>query len=272
MVGQPRRSSAPRGQRRLQGGRPRAPRGRARRRLRRSSRCDRALLALQGPGPQAVLAALQPGRRAACASWTCGRVDFDGMPARGVALGLYRRGRLRDLARRRGTRPTSRERLLASRRCCRSGSARAICCGSRPGSASTATTSTRRPRRSRRRWSGRSSRRAAPAARGRAAFRAPSVILGQIAAGAARRRVGLRPEGRAPMREGTELFAEEAGEPVGTDHLGRLRAEPRRAGRHGLRADRAAAPGTRLFGRLRGKMLPVTVARMPLIEPGYKRA
>ena len=33
-----------------------------------------------------------------------------------------------------------------------------------------------------------------------------------------------------------------------------------------------AAPGTRLFGRLRGRMLPVTVAKLPLIEPGYKRA
>ena len=34
----------------------------------------------------------------------------------------------------------------------------------------------------------------------------------------------------------------------------------------------SAAPGTRLFGRVRGKMLPVTVARMPLIEPGYRRS
>jgi aminomethyltransferase len=33
-----------------------------------------------------------------------------------------------------------------------------------------------------------------------------------------------------------------------------------------------AAPGTRLQGRLRGKMLPVTVAKLPLIKPGYKRA
>jgi aminomethyltransferase len=33
-----------------------------------------------------------------------------------------------------------------------------------------------------------------------------------------------------------------------------------------------AAPGTRLFGQLRGKKLPVTVAKMPFITPGYKRA
>ena len=32
-----------------------------------------------------------------------------------------------------------------------------------------------------------------------------------------------------------------------------------------------AAPETRLLGLLRGKKLPVTVSRMPLIEAGYKR-
>src|SRR4030095_7859015 len=35
------------------------------------------------------------------------------------------------------------------------------------------------------------------------------VILEQLAHGAARRRVGLRPEGRAPVRCGAELFAAE---------------------------------------------------------------
>ena len=32
-----------------------------------------------------------------------------------------------------------------------------------------------------------------------------------------------------------------------------------------------AAPGTQLLAKLRGKMLPVTVAKLPFIEPGYKR-
>jgi aminomethyltransferase len=39
-------------------------------------------------------------------------------------------------------------------------------------------------------------------------FPGAEVVLSQIAEGASRRRVGLLPEGRAPMREGTELFAE----------------------------------------------------------------
>ena len=37
-------------------------------------------------------------------------------------------------------------------------------------------------------------------------FRGSDVILGQIADGASRARVGLLPEGRAPMREGTPIF------------------------------------------------------------------
>ena len=54
--------------------------------------------------------------------------------------------------------------------CCRSGSARATACGSRPGFASTATTSTPRRRRSKPRWNGRCRRAAATAARAPAVF------------------------------------------------------------------------------------------------------
>ena len=42
-------------------------------------------------------------------------------------------------------------------------------------------------------------------------FPGEAVILRQIAEGATRRRVGIRAEGRAPMREGTELLASEDG-------------------------------------------------------------
>ena len=42
-------------------------------------------------------------------------------------------------------------------------------------------------------------------------FPGAEVILGQIAAGAPRRRVGLLPDGPAPMRAGTELFGDEEG-------------------------------------------------------------
>ena len=47
-------------------------------------------------------------------------------------------------------------------------------------------------------------------------FPGADVILNQLDAGAARRRVGLRPEGRAPVRGGALLFAaDDGGEPLG---------------------------------------------------------
>ena len=184
----------------------------------------------------------------------------------GVALGLYRRGRLRDLARRARYARISRCGCWRARTCCRSGSGRAIRCGSRRGSASTATTSTPARRRSRRRWSGRSSRRGGRGGARAGGFPGAGAILGQIAAGAARRRVGLRPEGRAPMREGTELFADEAGEAVGAVTSGGFGPSLDAPVAMGYVPIALAAPGTRLFGRLRGRMLPVTVAKMPLIS------
>ena len=98
-------------------------------------------------------------------------------------------------------------------------------------------------------------------------------ILGQIAEGVARRRVGLRPDGRAPMREGTELHADADPDrsPVGRVTSGGFGPSLDAPVAMGYVPAASAAPGTRLFGRVRGRMLPVTVARMPLIEPGYRR-
>lgn len=106
-------------------------------------------------------------------------------------------------------------------------------------------------------------------------FPGAEVILGQIASGAARRRVGLLPEGRAPMREGTELFAAADGEASG-DVIGRVTS-----GGFGPSLDapvamgyvpmELAAPGTRVLGRLRGRMLPATVTKLPFVRPGYRR-
>ena len=88
-----------------------------------------------------------------------------------------------------------------------------------------------------------------------------------------RRRVGLRPEGRAPVREGAPLFADATStEPIGTRHLGRLRPEPQRAGRDGLSADRRTPqPGAIVFAEVRGQRLPVRVAPMPFVPNTYKR-
>ena len=103
-------------------------------------------------------------------------------------------------------------------------------------------------------------------------FPGDSVILDQIAKGAKRRRVGLLPEGRAPMREGTELHAGEDGEVVGRVTSGGFGPSLGAPVAMGYVPIDLAAPDTRLFGSVRGRMLPVTVARLPFIETRYKRA
>ncbi len=89
---------------------------------------------------------------------------------------------------------------------------------------------------------------------------------------AKRRRVGLLPEGRAPMREGTALHALEDGEAVGRVTSGGFSPSLGAPLAMGYVPIDLAAPDTCLFGAVRGRMLPVTVARMPFIETRYKRA
>ncbi|MBB1490278.1 glycine cleavage system aminomethyltransferase GcvT [Paracoccus sp. MC1854] len=88
---------------------------------------------------------------------------------------------------------------------------------------------------------------------------------------AAHIRRGLRPEGRAPMREGTPIYAgPEGGEPVGRITSGGFGPS---AGVPIAMATLAAgiAEGTTVYAELRGKRLPATVAPMPFVQPTYKR-
>jgi aminomethyltransferase len=102
-------------------------------------------------------------------------------------------------------------------------------------------------------------------------FPGARAILRQIAEGASRRRVGLLPEGRAPMRQGTELYATESGGVVGQITSGGFGPSLNAPVAMGYVPVELAAPGTQLLAKLRGKMLPVAVARLPFVEPGYKR-
>ncbi|HID68862.1 MAG TPA: glycine cleavage system aminomethyltransferase GcvT, partial [Roseibacterium sp.] len=97
------------------------------------------------------------------------------------------------------------------------------------------------------------------------------VILAQIANKPPRRRVGLRPEGRAPMRAGVEIFASaDAATPIGTITSGGF--GPTVGGPVALALIDAATPlDAPLFGEVRGKRLPVTQAKLPFTPPGYKR-
>ena len=97
-------------------------------------------------------------------------------------------------------------------------------------------------------------------------------IATELADGASRRRVGLLPEGRAPMREGTQLFeTETAAEPVGHVTSGAFGPSVERPVSMGYVPAALSEPGTGLFGEVRGKRLPVTVADLPFKPSTYKR-
>lgn len=97
-------------------------------------------------------------------------------------------------------------------------------------------------------------------------------VLHEITEGAARKRVGLLPEGRAPMRDGTVLFASaEADTPVGTVTSGGFGPTLGAPVAMGYVDAAHAGIGTALFGEVRGKRLPVSVAKLPFVAAGFKR-
>jgi len=98
-------------------------------------------------------------------------------------------------------------------------------------------------------------------------------ILDEFTHGAPRRRVGLIPEGRAPVRGGAPLFADAGGgDPAGTVTSGAFGPSLGGPMAMGYVRSDLAATGTRLHAEVRGKLLPVTVADMPFVQPNYKRA
>jgi aminomethyltransferase len=103
-------------------------------------------------------------------------------------------------------------------------------------------------------------------------FPGAEVILGQLENGAPRKRVGLRPEGRAPMREGTEIYADaEGGAPIGHVTSGAFGPTIGGPMSMGYVPRDKAAEGTQLFGQVRSKRQPVTVAALPFTPANFKR-
>lgn len=97
-------------------------------------------------------------------------------------------------------------------------------------------------------------------------------ILSEIHNGPARRRVGLRPDGRAPMREGTKLFAADTdAEPVGRVTSGAFGPTLGAPMSMGYLPAELAAPGTTVFGEVRGRRLPAKVTELPFVPARFKR-
>jgi aminomethyltransferase len=103
-------------------------------------------------------------------------------------------------------------------------------------------------------------------------FPGAEIILGQLEHGAARHRVGLRPNGRAPVRGGTPLFAaEDASAQTGTVTSGGFGPSLNAPIAMGYLPSALAVPGTTVFAELRGKRLPAAVMALPFIVQNYKR-
>ncbi len=102
-------------------------------------------------------------------------------------------------------------------------------------------------------------------------FPGDEVILAQLSRGAARRRVGLRPEGR-PVREGARLFdAASGGEPVGHVTSGTYSPSARCPIAMAYVPVAIASVGNLLFADVRGQRVPVRVSGMPFVPPRYHR-
>ena len=103
-------------------------------------------------------------------------------------------------------------------------------------------------------------------------FAGADKILSQLGSGALRRRVGLRPEGRAPVREGTALFADASStEQIGSVTSGGFGPSLNAPVAMGYLPSSHAASGTTVFAEVRGQRLPMQVAPMPFVPNTYKR-
>lgn len=101
-------------------------------------------------------------------------------------------------------------------------------------------------------------------------FPGAAIILDQLAHGVSRRRVGIQPEGRAPVREGAEL-QDEHGQRIGQVTSGSFSPSMNAPVAMAYVAHSHATPGTPVQALVRGKRLPATVVKLPFVPQRYYR-
>lgn len=231
---------------------------------------DRALLALQGPGAEAAIAALVPGvpdmrfMDVAEFGWQgadlwISRSGYTGEDGFEISVPNARAGALaRALLDRPGVAPIglgARDSLRLEAGLCLYG--HDIDTTTNPAEAALG-------------WAVQKVRRAGGARAG--GFPGDAVILPALTDGPRRKRVGLRPEGRAPMREGTALFADaEGGAEIGRVTSGAYGPSIEAPMSMGYLPIALCAPGTRVYGEVRGKRMPATVAALPFRPATYRK-
>jgi len=97
-------------------------------------------------------------------------------------------------------------------------------------------------------------------------------VLHQLANGAPRRRVGLRPEGRAPIRHGAQLFADHgAADAIGVVTSGGFGPSVNAPIAMGYVTPPGAPAGGTIYADLRGARVPLRLSELPFISTAYKR-
>jgi len=103
-------------------------------------------------------------------------------------------------------------------------------------------------------------------------FPGANTILQQLEKGAPRRRVGLKAEGRAPVREGAALFADAVSSTqIGSVTSGGFGPSVNAPVAMGYLPTSLATAGELVFAEVRGQRLPLRVAAMPFVPNTYKR-
>ncbi len=103
-------------------------------------------------------------------------------------------------------------------------------------------------------------------------FPGADVVLEQLERGAPRCRVGLKPRGRAPVRAGVLLYADvSASQSVGAVTSGTFGPSAAGPVAMGYMPRALSRPTTLLFADVRGNRLPVEVTELPFVPHRYKR-
>ncbi len=103
-------------------------------------------------------------------------------------------------------------------------------------------------------------------------FIGADIVLAQIAEKPQRRRAGLRPMGRAPVRSGARIYFDETSTtPIGQVTSGGYGPSLMAPIAMGFVERAAAQPGTRLFAEVRGSRHAARVAPLPFFPHRYRR-
>jgi aminomethyltransferase len=92
----------------------------------------------------------------------------------------------------------------------------------------------------------------------------------ELSEGVARRRAGIRPEGRAPAREGT-VITDAAGREIGKVTSGGFGPSVGGPIAMGYVAAQSSVPGTKVNLIVRGQPMPAEIVKLPFIPNRFKR-